>query len=94
MKGKPIFEQIVVYLRCIDDVFIILREQSKMGVFCNWNNTVDTNIKFMCQFHRESVSFLDMIVYHTKENTVAVKPFLKLLTRIPILVLTLFTHCI
>jgi len=65
--------------RLIDDIFMIVNDETELVEFISHMNSQNTSIKFTHEYSREEITFLDVTVYkHPKNNVkLQLKTFVK-----------------
>ncbi|XP_054839276.1 uncharacterized protein LOC129332292 [Eublepharis macularius] len=56
-------------------ICIIFGNGTKISKFCMWMNSVNPNIQFTWQYNSFCISFLDVTVYRSEQNTLGVQPY-------------------
>ncbi|XP_060128613.1 uncharacterized protein LOC132591893 [Zootoca vivipara] len=77
-ESNPFTNDIILIKRYIDDLLIIFKSEATCIAFQEWVNTLDSHLKFTCQYHKKEIPFLDVVVYISNRNTLAFKPYKKL----------------
>lgn len=75
--NNPFFENIVYFVRFIDDIFCVNKNPDTLQSFVNWLNAIHSSIQFIFTSSNSSVNFLDTTVYKTSHDNLASKPFVK-----------------
>lgn len=59
---NPFFDNIILFKRYIDDVFLLFNDSSKIQAFFIWLNQLHTSIKFVGKFDIVTLNVLDPLV--------------------------------
>lgn len=78
---NPYYRHISHYYRYIDDIFCLYNDLSSYQAFQEWLNQVHPSITFTFSRDARRVNFLDTTVFRTGRNTLAVKPFKKVIDK-------------
>ena len=79
-----VYYRSVIYLRYIDDIFMVwIKSKSELRHFMNEINQKHQSIKFDFKFSKESIEFLDTLVYIDSKNRLHItRSYLKKVFRI------------
>lgn len=72
---NPFYEHLAHYHCYIDDIFCIYNDPPSYLTFQSWHNQLHPTIKFTFLGDEHQVNFLDMAVFRTPQNTLAIKAF-------------------
>lgn len=74
---NPYFGNILRFYHFIDDIFCIYTDPPSYDAFVVWLNRLHPTIKFTATGNSQQVNYLDMQVFRTQGNTIAVSPYKK-----------------
>lgn len=75
--NNPFWQDIQMFWHFIDDCLCIFTNRTKVYDFLEWLNNIHPSIFFTLKSNPNKTHFLDTIVYRSKNNTLAVKPYTK-----------------